>query len=62
MRKEKIKSELLDIEGIGQKRYEKIIETFGSIRNASKAPLGELESILPKKIALKLYKYFRNGA
>jgi len=62
LRKEKIKSELLDIEGIGQKRYEKIIETFGSIRNASKAPLGELESILPKKIALKLYKYFRNGA
>ncbi len=62
LRKEKFKSELLSIEGIGQKRYNKIIDTFGSIKNASKASLSELETILPKKLALKLYNYFRNGA
>lgn len=62
LRKEKLKSELLSIEGIGAKRYGKIIETFGSIRNASKATLNELEAILPDKTALKLYDYFRNEA
>ncbi len=62
LRKEKFQSELLSIEGIGQKRYNKIIDTFGSIKNASEASLSELETVLPKGLALKLYKYFRNGA
>lgn len=62
LRKEKFQSELLSIEGIGQKRYNKILDTFGSIKNASEASLSELETVLPKGLALKLYKYFRNGA
>lgn len=59
-RKSKMKSEILSIEGIGPRRYEKLLEVFGSIRNAADAAPDELKKVLPEKQAMDLYAFF-NG-
>ena len=55
LRSKSLTSSLLDeIEGIGDKRKEHLLKTFGSIQQIIKAPLSELEQYVPKNIALKI--------
>lgn len=57
LRSKSLTSSLLDdIEGIGEKRKEHLLKTFGSIQQIIKAPLSELEQYVPKNIALKIKK------
>lgn len=51
-------SELNQIPGIGEKRKQLLLKTFGSIQGISAASLSELERILPKDAARAVYDYF----
>lgn len=51
-------SELNQIPGIGEKRKQLLLKTFGSIHGISAASLSELERILPKDAARAVYDYF----
>ncbi len=51
-------SELNQIPGIGEKRKQLLLKTFGSIQGISAASLSELERILPKNAARAVYDYF----
>lgn len=54
-------SQLDNIAGVGPKRKELLLKTFGSIRNISAAQLQELERVVPADVALAIYKHFREG-
>lgn len=45
-----------DVEGIGPKRKKQLLNHFGSVKKMKEATLEELEEILPKNVALQLYK------
>lgn len=49
-----ISSELDSIPGIGPKRKEFLLKTFGSVKQIKNATLGELEEIVPRHLALKI--------
>lgn len=51
-------SELNQIPGIGEKRKQLLLKSFGSIQGISAAALSELERILPKDAARAVYNYF----
>lgn len=55
LRSKSLTSSILDeIEGIGEKRKELLLKTFGSIQQIIKAPLNELEQYVPTQIAKKI--------
>lgn len=55
LRSKSLTSSILDeIEGIGEKRKELLLKTFGSIQQIIKAPLNELEQYIPLNIAKKI--------
>lgn len=49
-----ISSELDAIPGIGPKRKEILLKTFGSVKQIKKATLSDLEKIVPKQLAIKI--------
>ncbi len=49
-----ISSILDEVPGIGKKRKENLLKTFGSIKRIKNADLVELEKILPSNVAIKL--------
>lgn len=49
-----ISSELDAIPGIGPKRKEILLKTFGSVKQIKKATLSDLEKIVPKQLAVKI--------
>lgn len=49
-----ISSELDTIPGIGPKRKELLLKTFGSVKQIKKATLSDLEKIIPKQLAIKI--------
>lgn len=49
-----ISSELDEIAGIGEKRKEVLLKTFGSVKRIKAATLEELKEIVPEKIAIEL--------
>jgi len=49
-----IKSEILEIEGIGDKRAKELLKKFKSVQNIYNASLEELKEIVPEKIAVKI--------
>ena len=51
-------SELDQITGIGPKRKEQLLKTFGSIASIRQASLAELERLLPKDSAASVYHHF----
>ncbi len=51
-------SQLTQIPGIGEKRKQQLLKTFGSIQSIASASLGELERILPKDAARAVYEHF----
>jgi len=51
-------SQLDEITGIGPKRKQDLLKTFGSISAISGASIEELERILPRDAAASVYHYF----
>ncbi len=51
-------SQLTQIPGIGEKRKQQLLKTFGSIQSIASASLSELERILPKDAARAVYEHF----
>ena len=49
-----ISSELDNIPGIGPKRKELLLKTFGSVKQIKKATLSDLEKVIPKQLAIKI--------
>lgn len=49
-----ISSQLDSIPGIGPKRKETLLKTFGSVKQIQNATLEELEKVIPKQLALKI--------
>lgn len=49
-----ISSELDSIPGVGPKRKELLLKTFGSVKQIKKATLSDLEKIIPKQLAIKI--------
>lgn len=54
-------SRLDDIQGVGPKRKELLLKSFGSLRNIAAAELQELEQFVPTDVALAIYRFFREG-
>ncbi|MBQ3020969.1 MAG: excinuclease ABC subunit UvrC [Bacilli bacterium] len=55
-----ISSILDNIEGIGNVRKKELIKKFGSVKKISNATIEELESVVPRNIAIKLKSYLDN--
>ncbi|MGL5630326.1 MAG: excinuclease ABC subunit UvrC, partial [Mycoplasmoidaceae bacterium] len=53
-------SELLDIKGVGELSIKKIFNYFSTIEEIKLASLTEIEQIVGKKIASKIFNYFNN--
>lgn len=53
-----LKSDLLDIDGIGPARAKLLLKHFKSIQTISNANIDELEKIVPKNVAEKIYNYY----
>lgn len=51
-----ISSELDKINGIGEKRKKILLDKFHSVKNIKKASLEELESVIPKSVAIRIKK------
>ncbi|MDD3241381.1 MAG: excinuclease ABC subunit UvrC [Bacilli bacterium] len=47
------------VEGIGKIREKELLKKFGSLKKIKEASLEELEKVLPKETALKLYNYLK---
>jgi excinuclease ABC subunit C len=52
------KTELVNIPGIGEKTAEKLLKHFGSVKKIREAPLADLETILGKSAAGKVWIFF----
>lgn len=52
-----ISSVLDNVAGIGQTRKKELIKKFGSVKKMKEASLEELESVIPKNIAINLKDY-----
>jgi excinuclease ABC subunit C len=53
------RSLLEDIKGVGKKRTQKLLKSFGNAEEVAKASLSDLEKVLPKSVAKKVYDFFR---
>jgi len=56
--KSSYKSKLDAIEGIGEKRRNDLLKSFGSIKAIKGASVEELSKVVPKNVALMVYKHF----
>ena len=58
LRSKSLSSSFLDsINGIGPKRKELLLKTFGSIKKIKEAPIDELTQYIPLDIAKKIKEY-----
>ena len=58
--KNSYKSKLDVIEGVGEKRRNELLKSFGSIKAISAASVEELSKVAPKNVAQNIYKHFHN--
>ena len=56
--KSSYKSKLDLIEGVGEKRRNDLLKSFGSIKAVSTAAVEDLAKVVPKNVAENVYKYF----
>ncbi len=54
-----VKTELLEISGIGEKTAQKLLKEFGSVKNIKSKSEDELEVIVGRKTAENIFNYFR---
>lgn len=55
-----LKNQLIEIEGIGDKIYEKLIKRFGSIEQVRLKSLAELQEVVSEKIARNIVNFFND--
>jgi len=56
--KSSYKSKLDVIEGVGEKRRNDLLKSFGSVKAVAKATVEELSKIVPKNVAQNVYEHF----
>jgi excinuclease ABC subunit C len=54
------KSKLDMIEGVGEKRRNDLLKSFGSIKAITKATVEELSKVVPKNVAQNIYEHLNN--
>lgn len=52
-------SELDNISGIGEKRKNKLLKHFGSLKKLREASIDDISEVVPKNVALEIYNYFQ---
>ncbi|MBN1118159.1 MAG: excinuclease ABC subunit C [Bacteroidales bacterium] len=57
--KKMLQNDLLKIEGVGEKTFEKLVKTFGSIEDLKVKTLDEIAEIVPKSTAQKIIDFFK---
>jgi excinuclease ABC subunit C len=62
LRSKGVRGSKLDmIPGVGEKRRNALLKSFGSLRTIKEAELEELAAVVGKSVAQKVYDYFRGG-
>ncbi len=56
--KKMVHNQLMDIEGVGEKTYEKLFKEFGSIENIATKSIDELKTIVSKNTANNIFNFF----
>jgi excinuclease ABC subunit C len=59
--KKTLKSELLEVPGIGQKTVQRLLKRFGSVKKVRNATLEDLTDTIGKKTAERLVEYLSSG-
>jgi excinuclease ABC subunit C len=59
--KRTLKTELTDIEGIGESRAKQLLKEFGSVKEIKRADLETLQSFLGKKTGEAVFEYFNSN-
>jgi len=57
--KRTVKTELLDINGVGKKTAQKLLMEFGSVKKIKKAHKKELQTAVGNSVGKKVYNYFK---
>ena len=57
--KSSYKSKLDVIEGVGEKRRNYLLKSFGSVKAIAAASVEELSRVVPRDVAGKIFKHFR---
>lgn len=57
--KRTVKTELLDINGVGEKTAQKLLIEFGSVKKIKKAHEKELQAAIGNSVGKKVYNYFK---
>ena len=55
------KSKLDAIDGVGEKRRNDLLKSFGSIKAIAAASVSELSKVVPKNVAQKVFEHFNNA-
>lgn len=58
LREKRLQSELISVSGVGKAKVKKLLEHFDSYERLKNADLSELESVVDKKTAQNIYKYY----
>jgi len=53
-----LKTELTEIEGVGQKTAQKLLSSYGSVQNIKKTNKTELQELIGEKMGERVYAYF----
>jgi excinuclease ABC subunit C len=49
------------VPGVGEKRRNELLRTFGSLKSVKNAAPEELERVVPKNAARAVWEYFHSG-
>jgi excinuclease ABC subunit C len=55
-----LKTELTNIDGVGEKTADKLLKHFGSVAQLQNKSIEEIEAVTGKVLALKIMQYFQN--
>jgi excinuclease ABC subunit C len=61
-KKRSLHSELTEIEGVGEKTAQKLIEAFRSVKRVKEADQEALEAVVPSRTAKKIHAHFKEEA
>ncbi|MEG1578603.1 MAG: excinuclease ABC subunit UvrC, partial [Oscillospiraceae bacterium] len=62
-RQKTMQGSVLDsIEGVGKKRRADLLKHYKSVKNIKASALAELETVVPKDVAAKIYNYFKEDS
>jgi excinuclease ABC subunit C len=55
-------SKLDEINGVGEKRRNNLIKSFGSLKSVEAATVEEISKVVPKNVAERIYAHFHEGS